>query len=100
MLKGIQARVRAKNYRFTLHAEDRMTERHISVSDIEDALLSNEAEMIEDYREDPRGPSCLILGFTSDGQPRHVQCTYPPYVAVITAYEPNPEEWINWRSRR
>jgi hypothetical protein len=77
-----------------------MTERHVSVKEVEEALLSGEAEVIEDYLEDPRGPSCLVLGRTGDRRPLHIQCTYPPNVAVITAYEPNPEEWVNWRIRR
>ena len=77
-----------------------MTERDISVRNLEEALLSVEAEVIEDYPEDPRGPSCLILGFTSDGRPWHIQCTYPPNVAVVTAYEPRPEEWVGWRRRK
>jgi hypothetical protein len=77
-----------------------MTQRHISVREVEGALLSNNAEMIEDYPEDPRGASCLILGLTANGRPLHVQCTYPPDVAVITSYAPNPEEWTDWRLRK
>lgn len=76
-----------------------MTRRHISVNEAEEALLSSQAEVIEEYPEDPRGPSCLVLGFTVDGRPLHIQCTYPPNVAVITTYEPDPEEWIDWRVR-
>jgi len=100
LLRGIQARVSAGDYRFTLHAGDRATRRHISVKDIGDALQSQRAEVIENYPEDPRGPSCLIVGFTAEGRPLHVQCTYPPNVAIVTAYEPNPEEWIDWRARK
>jgi hypothetical protein len=77
-----------------------MTQRDISVREVEEALLNTDAEVIEDYPEDTRGSSCLILGFTTDGRPCHIQCTYPPNVAIITAYEPNPEEWIEWRRRR
>ena len=100
MLQDIQTVIRARTYRFTLHAGDRMTEREISVRNLEEALLSVESEVIEDYPEDPRGPSCLILGFTPDGRPWHIQCTYPPNVAVVTAYEPNPEEWVGWKLRK
>lgn len=100
MLQEIQARVRAGDYHFTLHAGYRLTQRHISVFDVEDAVLSARAEIIEDYPDDPRGPSCLILGFTSDARPFHVQLSYPPHVAVVTAYEPNTEEWTNSRTRK
>ena len=98
--EGIQARIKERDYRFTLHAGDRMTERHISVGEIEEALLSSRAEVIEDYPEDPRSPSCLVLGITKGGRLLHIQCTYPPNVAVITAYEPKSEEWIDWRIRK
>ena len=100
LLEGIQARVKERDYRFTLHAGDRMTERHISVSEVEEALVSGSAEVIEDYPDDPRSPSCLILGMTGGGRPLHIQCTYPPNVAVVTAYEPKSEEWIDWRIRK
>ena len=100
LLEGIQARVKERDYRFTLHAGDRMTERHISVSEVEEALVSGSAEVIEDYPDDSRSPSCLILGMTGGGRPLHIQCTYPPNVAVVTAYEPKSEEWIDWRIRK
>lgn len=100
LLNGIQARVRGRNYRFTLHAGDRMTERHISVREVEAAILSSNAAVIEDYPEDLRSPSCLILGMGGNGRTLHIQCTYPPNVAVITVYEPKSEEWVDWRIRK
>ena len=100
VLEEIQARVKERDYRFTLRAGDRMMERHIRVSEVEEAVVSRSVEVIEDYPDDPRSPSCLILGMTGGGRPLHVQCSYPPNVAVITAYEPKPEEWIDWRIRK
>lgn len=100
LLGEIQARVKDRDYRFTLHAGDRMIERHISVSEVEEALVSRNVEVIEDYPDDPRSPSCLILGMTRGGRPLHIQCTYPPNVAVVTAYEPKSEEWMDWRIRK
>jgi hypothetical protein len=100
LLKSIQAKVEERDYRFTLHAGERVTERHIAVNEVEEALLSNDAVVIEDYPEDPRSPSCLILGMTKGGRPLHIQCTYAPNVAVITAYEPEADEWIDWRIRK
>ena len=100
LLEGVQERIRGRNYRFTLHAGNRMTERGISVGEIEEALLSGDTEVIEEYPEDPRSPSFLALGITGSGRPLHLQCTYPPNVAIITAYEPNANEWIDWRTRR
>jgi len=88
LLGGIQAKIRRRDYHFTLHAGDRMTERHISTREVEEAILSGGAEVIEGYPEDPRSPSCLVLGITKGGRPLHIQCTYSPNVAVITAYDP------------
>ena len=100
LLEAIQAKVKERDYRFTLHAGDRMTERHLAVREVEEALLSGSAELIEDYPEDPRSPSCLILGITNSGRLLHIQCTHAPNVAVITAYEPKAEEWIDWKVRK
>jgi len=100
LLEGIQSRIKERHYRFTLHAGDRMTERHISVREVEEALLSNNTEVIENYPEDPRGSTCLILGTTKGGRSLHIQCTYAPNVAVITAYEPEANEWIDRRIRK
>lgn len=86
-------------YRFTIHAADRMIERDISAAELEEALLGGEAEVIEDYPSDPRGASCLVLGVTNRGRVLHAQCTYPPNVAIVTAYEPRADEWVDRRRR-
>ena len=97
---GIQAEIRRGSYRFTIHAGERMIERHIAVSEVEEAILAESAEVIEDYPNDPRGSSCLVLGMTAKERSLHVQCSYPPNVVVITAYEPESTEWLDWRTRR
>ena len=51
-------------------------------------------EVIEDYPDDPRGHSCLMLGFGEDDRPVHVVCApKTDYLAIITAYLPDPAEW-------
>ena len=100
LLEGIQSKIKQRDYYFTLHAGERLIERHISVREIEEVISSDSAEVIEDYPEDLRSPSCLIFGITEAGRLLHIQCTYSPNVAVVTAYEPKPEEWIEWRIRR
>ena len=50
--------------------------------------------LIEDYPEDRRGHSCLILGFGKDRRPIHVVCSpKPEFLAIITAYLPSEDEW-------
>ncbi len=75
--------------------------RGISVTELEEAI-SNRSEVIEGYPEDKYGPSCLILGFTLNGRPLHVQCSYPsrPLVKIVTVYEPDPGLWIGLRIRK
>lgn len=51
-------------------------------------------EIIEDYPEDVRGHSCLLLGSDLGGRPVHVVCSpKPEFLAIITAYTPEPNEW-------
>jgi hypothetical protein len=88
-----------KNYLLTAHASQRGVERGISSSEIEESVISG--ELIEDYPDDKYGPSCLILGTTSQKRVLHVQVSYPPNVKVITLYEPSPDEWeSDWKTRK
>jgi len=50
--------------------------------------------VIEDYPEDARGHSCLLLGFGDENRPVHVVCApKDEYLAIITAYLPDVNEW-------
>lgn len=53
------------------------------------------AECIEIYSEDKYGASVLLFGLTLKERPLHILVTVfeRPLCKVITAYEPNPEEW-------
>ncbi|MFQ5865515.1 MAG: DUF4258 domain-containing protein [bacterium] len=64
--------------------------------------IVNNGEIIEDYPEDPRGHSCLILGIGQDERPIHVVCApKDDFLAIITAYLPDPNEWENdFRTRK
>jgi len=84
------------------HAVRQMSrpERMISVADVRDVV--QKGELIEDYPEDVRGHSCLILGYGMDGIPIHVVCSPKgDYLAIITAYVPDSEEWeVDFKKRR
>lgn len=55
-----------------------------------------QGEVIEDYPEDVRGHSCLILGSGIEGRPVHVVCSpKKEYLTIITAYIPSEQEWTN-----
>ena len=57
-------------------------------------------EIIEDYPDDVRGHSCLMFAMV-EGRPIHVVCSPKgDYLAVITAYIPDPGNWTEgWKER-
>jgi hypothetical protein len=84
----------AKKLLFLPHALQRMMQpdRMISRAEVREVVLTG--EIIEDYPEDARGHSCLMLGATSAGRPIHVVCApKKEYLAIISAYPPDPEKW-------
>ncbi len=98
----IQTKIKSRQFRLSSHAETEREADQILEREIEEALLSSKFEVIEDYPTDPRGASCLILGFTRDYKPIHLVCdiSLPDVIVVITVYHPDPEEWIDWRKRK
>lgn len=70
------------------------------ITEAEVRAVIKEGEIIEDYPEDARGHSCLMLGYTQRAV--HVVCSpKDEYLAVITAYLPDPGEWSeDFRERR
>ncbi|MGE3536194.1 MAG: DUF4258 domain-containing protein [Candidatus Tectimicrobiota bacterium] len=87
---------------FLPHAVRQMArpERMISPAEVR-SVISN-GEVIEEYPEDPRGHSCLLLGHGTDSRPLHVVCApRTEYVAIITAYIPRSDQWeADWRTRK
>lgn len=76
------------------HAVRQMShsDRMITPAEVEHIVISG--EVIEDYPQDPRGPSCLLLGVGEGGRLLHVVCSpKDDYLAIITAYVPDPEQW-------
>ena len=89
-------------YEFSKHAERERQADKITVAELEEALI--QCEIIERYPGDPRGPSCLTLGF-SGSRPIHGVCavkTDPDEVLIITVYDPSkhPEKWTEDYRRR
>ena len=98
---AIVTKIKKRQYEFSKHAVDQTIVRDISVSEIEQAMSDN-AVIIEDYPNDKYGPSCLILGYTNNGRPLHIQCSYPSrlLIKIVTLYQPDPELWIEDRVRK
>ncbi len=79
---------------FLPHAVRQMSraDRMISTADVRKVI--EEGEVVEDYPEDTRGHSCLILGRGRDGRPIHIVCApKDEYLVVITAYIPDEAQW-------
>lgn len=75
------------------HAVKQMAlpERLISTGEVKDVVLHG--DILEDYPDDVRGHSCLLMGFPG-GRPVHVVCSpRADYLAIITAYLPDLAKW-------
>lgn len=83
-----------KRLLFLPHAIRQMSrpERLITTSEIRSVV--EHGEIIEDYPEDVRGHSCLMLGYGEGSRAIHVVCSpKDEYLAIITAYLPDEDEW-------
>ncbi|RXK80664.1 DUF4258 domain-containing protein [Chlorobaculum sp. 24CR] len=92
----------AEKILFLPHASRQMMrpDRMISTAEIRKAIF--EGEIIEDYPQDARGHSCLMLGYGEGDRALHIVCSpKDEYLAVITAYIPDTNQWIDdFKSRR
>ena len=89
-LAFIQRRVRERKILWTYHVNMRIERRHISRSEILDAV--DAYEIIEAYPEDKYLPSYLVAG----GESFHVLFATDvtnDNVRIVTAYRPDPNEW-------
>jgi len=101
-LKYFRTLIRGERYRLTQHAEKERETDKITIEEIEQALLSQKGEILEKYPNDPRGESCLILGFTKEQKPIHVVCGIQEenFLIIITVYRPDPKLWTDYRKRK
>jgi len=105
MGSDILERVRAASAKKRLylpHALRQMARPDRMIGTHEVCAVVEHGDVIEDYPTDPRGHSCLMLGFGDSGRPIHVVCSpKEDYLAIITAYLPDAREWMdNFRVRR
>jgi len=99
----IRSLAKSRQYVLSMHAErERQTER---ITTVELEVVLRSCELLEDYPDDPRGHSCLVLGFANT-RPIHAVCAVkddPREVLLITVYDPSlrPEKWdATFRRRR
>lgn len=100
VIEQIREKIQQRQYEYSRHAVDQSILREISEVEMQEAIMNG--EIIEDYPNDKYGPSCLIAGQTPYQRWIHVQTSYPsrPKVKIVTLYQPNPDEWIDFKARK
>ena len=96
----VKALIRQKRYKTSHHAEVEREAEAITIDDIKTAILNG--ELLEDYPDDPRGHSCLMLGTAENKRPLHIVLTILAQieeVLIITVYIPVPPKWLDPRTR-
>ena len=90
-----------KKVLFLPHAVRQMVRPDRMITTAEIRAVIDRGEVIEDYPDDPRGRSCLLLGHGEGGRPIHLVCSpKDDFLAIITAYLPDEGEWkADWRTR-
>ena len=99
-VKWVKTLVRQRRYKTSHHAEVEREAETITIDAIKAAILNG--ELLEDYPDDPRGHSCLVLGTAEDGRPLHVVLTILTQIAevlIITIYVPTLPKWLDPRTR-
>ena len=82
------------NIKLTLHALKRFQESNLEVREVLETLRST-YQIIEEYPNDLRGPSVLLLLFLEDNPIHLVVAPHEDNLIVITGYHPKESEWKN-----
>lgn len=82
-IEEIRGKISCNEYEISFHAEKERYAEDTTLSDLETAIFNG--EILEDYPDDPRGPSCLVFGY-SRNRPIHIVCGYTPikWIRIIT----------------
>ena len=94
--------IRAGEVRISEHGYDELIEDGLTAREVLAGI--QEAMVIEEYADYPKGPCVLLLQKDRRGNPIHVVWGVPkgydkPAV-LVTAYRPDPERWDNTFMRR
>ncbi|MDI6655387.1 MAG: DUF4258 domain-containing protein [Candidatus Hydrothermarchaeota archaeon] len=99
IVMSVNIRRALKNIRTSDHARRMALLRGINLEELAKCMI--EFEVIEEYPDDPRGYSCLLL-VKVENKVIHVVCAPKGDVLlVISIYEPDVEEWEpNMKTRK
>lgn len=94
--------IAAGRLRVSAHALREAEDDRLTLAEIEAATARGEC--IEDYPDDARGASCLVLGLLPDGHALHALWGFDGpsrHAILITVYRPDPQRWSQgFRKRR
>ena len=94
-LGQIRALIRAGEVRISEHGYDELVEDKLTAREVVAGV--QEAVVVEEYPNYPKGPSALLLQKDQSGGFVHVVWGIPKGhdkpVVLVTAYRPDPERW-------
>lgn len=87
-------KIKKNEYYFSKHADNERQNDNLAIAEVEEAVLNG--GILESYSDTGRGTSCLIGGFTDNGQPIHIVCgERKDWLVIITVYRPSPPKFKN-----
>jgi hypothetical protein len=99
----IRQLIRQGAYEFSMHAQQERLAEDLDVTEVEEAIT--QGEILESYPHDPRGESCLMLGYAGikaihavlgwakvRGEEKRI-------LRIITVYIPQSPKWSDPRTR-
>lgn len=102
-IAGVQQRIREGEYEFSIHAQRERLEEDLDAAEIEEAIAHG--MILEEYPNDPRGESCLVLGYTTARLIHAALAWATPrgqgekVLRIITVYIPRLPKWSDPRTR-
>ncbi len=92
-LDFVRAEIQAQAYELSMHADDERLADHLTIAQVEHVLLHS--QILEDYSDDPRGESCLVVSLTPEATPTHIVCgrNRAGHLLIITVYIPTMPKW-------
>lgn len=92
IIAEIHRRLKKLIVRHTFHALREEMAEGLTAMEIEKALITG-FELVEDYPDDPRGHSCLVLTWIHE-KPVHIVCApHEEALIIVTVYIPSLKDW-------
>ena len=87
VIERIRAKIRARDYYLSSHAEEETADDGFERADLENAILAGFVE--KKLTHDPRGTRYRVEGPAKDGRRMHVLCRFQEAgsLVIITVYE-------------